>query len=534
MGNEPLSLPLPSAPYRGIEPFRFIDQPIFSGRADEVRKLVRLITIYRGIYFYGESGAGKSSVINAGLIPALRDEGFVAERVRVQPIAGQELVIERIALTNEGAPPFLPSRFAARADEKAPEPARVVLSVEEFIRLIEKTPMPQREDDIATSAAVPVLIFDQFEELITLFEEAPDSREKFNQAREIQCGVVEMLLGLLGDPNLSIKLVLSFREDYLAKVSRRLAAAPQLREQAFRLSFLPETALRKIIRGPFESASIPADHFTRRLSEPAFDALESSFKELSDTGTINLTEVQIACLALWENEEEEEAFLKEREHREAVRHLFGNYFDRALNRLEQKFRKPAITALTFLVTSSGTRNIVSEDDLLANVVRDDHLTEPEAREVLKALSRTTRLVFRQTRGDSAFYEISSEFLIPWITEKRQARERDAKLEKQREDEWRLKNERSVGLAARSNATAVDWCQNRKAKGNLLLKGVPLCQAAELLEKHPHLLTSEARDFIEASQARRRRGRLLWSAIAFVMFALSIWNIFLPGSQKEPR
>jgi len=533
MGNEPLSLPLPSAPYRGIEPFRFVDQPIFSGRTDEVRKLVRLITIYRGIYFYGESGAGKSSVINAGLIPALRDEGFVAERVRVQPIADQELVIERIALTNEGVPPFLPSSFAACADEKGPEPARVVLSVEEFIRCIEKTPIPQRQGGIANSAAVPVLIFDQFEELITLFEEAPDSREKFNQAREIQGGVVEMLFALLGDPNLSIKLVFSFREDYLAKVSRRLAAAPQLREQAFRLSFPPETALRNIIRGPFESGSIPPGHFTRRLSESAFDALESSFKELSDTGTINLTEVQIACLALWENEEEEKAFLKEREHREAVRHLFGNYFDRALNRLEQKFQKPAITALTFLVTSSGTRNIVSEDDLLGNVVRDDHLTEPEAREVLRALSRTTRLVFRQTRGDSAFYEISSEFLIPWITEKRQAREREVQLEKQREAEWRLKNERSVGLAARSNATAVDWSQNRKAKANLLLKGVPLCQAAELLEKHPHLLTSEAREFIEASQARRRRGRLLWSAIASVMLALSIWNIFLPGSQKEP-
>ena len=440
MGNEPPSLPLPSAPYRGIEPFRFVDQPIFSARTDEVRKLVRLITIYRGIFFYGESGAGKSSLINAGLISALRDEGFVAERVRVQPIAGQELVIERIALTDEGTPPFLPSRFAASADKKTPEPARVVLSVEEFVRCVGRPPMPQGQDGIATSGAVPVLIFDQFEELITLFEEAPDSREKFNQAREIQGRVVEMLLELLADPNLSIKLVLSFREDYLAKVSRRLAAAPQLGEQAFRLSFPPETVLRKIIRGPFESASIPAGHFTRRLSEPAFDALESSFRELSDTGTINLTEVQIACLALWENEEEEKAFLKEREPREAVRRLFGNYLDRALNRLEHKFRKPAITALTFLVTSSGTRNIVSEDDLLGNVVRDDHLTEPDAREVLKALSRTTRLVFRQTRGDSAFYEISSEFLIPWITEKRQTRERDAQLEKQREEQDRRERE----------------------------------------------------------------------------------------------
>src|SRR5438128_622421 len=300
MESETSALPLPSAPYRGIEPFRFIDQPIFSARNDEVRKLVRLITIYRGIFFYGESGAGKSSVINAGLIPALRDEGFVAERVRVQRIAGQELVIVRIALTDEGTPPFLPSKFAASADKNPPEPARVRRSVVE------------------------------------------------------------------------------------------------------------------IIRGPFESASIPADHFKRRLSEPALDALESAFRDLSDTGTINLTEVQIACLALWENEEEEKAFLNEREHREAVRRLFGNYLDRALNRLEHKFRKPAITALTFLVTSSGTRNIVSEDDLLGNLARDDHLTQQDAREVLKALSSTTRLVFRQTRGDSAFYEISSEFLIPWI------------------------------------------------------------------------------------------------------------------------
>src|SRR5947209_17297213 len=139
MGNEPPSLP--SAPYRGIEPFRFVDQPIFSARTYEVRNLVRLITIYRGIFFYGESGAGKSSLINAGLIPALRVEGFAPERVRVQPIAGQELVVERIAMTDEGTPPFLPSRFAASADKKTPEPARLVVSVEELVRCIGKAPM---------------------------------------------------------------------------------------------------------------------------------------------------------------------------------------------------------------------------------------------------------------------------------------------------------------------------------------------------------------------------------------------------------
>jgi hypothetical protein len=379
MGNETSTLPLPSAPYRGIEPFRFIDQPIFSARTGEVRKLVRLITIYRGIFFYGESGAGKSSLINAGLIPALRDEGFAPERVRVQPFAGEELVVECIALTEEGAPPFLPSRFAAPLANGAVGPTRIMLSIEEFAARIEEQ-RPTAENGIAESpSATPVLIFDQFEELVTLFEEAVESRDKFNQARIIQSRIVELLLKFLNDPELSLKLVFSFREDYLAKVSRCLADAPQLGEQAFRLSAPPEPALRKIIRGPFENPTIPAGHFKRRLSEPVCDALESAFKELSDSGTINLTEVQIACLALWESEGEEAAFLRERDRGEAVRRLFGNHLDAALNGLEPRFRKPAITALTYLVTSSGTRNIVSEEDLIGNLIRDEHLAQSDAR-----------------------------------------------------------------------------------------------------------------------------------------------------------
>ena len=53
MGNEASVLPLPSAPYRGIEPFRFIDQPIFSARTGEVRKLIRLINLSRHLFLRG-------------------------------------------------------------------------------------------------------------------------------------------------------------------------------------------------------------------------------------------------------------------------------------------------------------------------------------------------------------------------------------------------------------------------------------------------------------------------------------------------
>ena len=50
----------PAQPFRGIAPFRFIDQPIFFGRIAEAQRLLRLVTMFRGVLLYGDSGSGKS------------------------------------------------------------------------------------------------------------------------------------------------------------------------------------------------------------------------------------------------------------------------------------------------------------------------------------------------------------------------------------------------------------------------------------------------------------------------------------------
>jgi|SRR5271165_5969308 len=425
MPSTGISMPLPSAPYRGIEAFRFIDQSIYAARDEEIRKLIRLITIYRGILFYGDSGVGKSSLLNAGVIPALLKEGFRPERLRVQPIAGKELLLERISITDEGKPPFMPSSFAEPISDSEMERARVVWSLEAFADRIEELRETESCNGRTNFSGSLVLIFDQFEEIVTLIDEAPPNRERFNQARAVREQIVARLLALAGDENLPLKMIFSFREDYLAKILRFLAATPQLCDQAFRLAPLTEAVLPTIIRRPFDNPSIPPGHFNRRLSELTCAALESAFKKLSDTGSINLTEVQIACLSLWEDAAAENRFVEEKDHRDAVRRLFGNYLDRALDHLGQKLRTPAIAALTRLVTTSGTRNIVSEDDILSDLTREENVPESDARAALEALAGTTRLVFRQTRGDTAFYEITSEFLIPWIREKRQAREAEA-------------------------------------------------------------------------------------------------------------
>jgi len=65
-----------SNPYRGPRPFEIGEQKIFFGRDREVKDLLSLIIAHRVVLLYAQSGAGKTSLLNAGLIPLLIEEGF--------------------------------------------------------------------------------------------------------------------------------------------------------------------------------------------------------------------------------------------------------------------------------------------------------------------------------------------------------------------------------------------------------------------------------------------------------------------------
>jgi WD40 repeat protein len=65
------------SPYPGLAPFRTADAAMFFGRSDETEHLVQLLqpTLQRGpnrfVAIVGPSGSGKSSLLNAGLLPRL-------------------------------------------------------------------------------------------------------------------------------------------------------------------------------------------------------------------------------------------------------------------------------------------------------------------------------------------------------------------------------------------------------------------------------------------------------------------------------
>jgi hypothetical protein len=139
---------VPKLPYRGIESFRFCDKDIFFAREQETQELLRFVTMYRGVLLYGDSGSGKSSLINAGFLPTALEHKFIPHRLRVQPLGGKEIVLERIPTSADGSAPYLSSIF----DEDDSEPRRV-LSVTTF-----KTKLAQfRVNDLEERIALKLL-----------------------------------------------------------------------------------------------------------------------------------------------------------------------------------------------------------------------------------------------------------------------------------------------------------------------------------------------------------------------------------------
>jgi hypothetical protein len=75
-GGAPPPSGIPPCPYPGMVPFRAEDARFFYGREDEIRQMVRHLRTSNFLLVLGPSGSGKSSLVQAGFIPALRSSPY--------------------------------------------------------------------------------------------------------------------------------------------------------------------------------------------------------------------------------------------------------------------------------------------------------------------------------------------------------------------------------------------------------------------------------------------------------------------------
>jgi hypothetical protein len=430
---------MPDAPYRGIEPFRFIDQLLFAARDDETWELLSKVTLYRAMLLYGESGAGKSSLINAGLLPEALNDNYISNRLRVQPFVDREIRVERVIKQDGPSPTYLRSTFRpinTPNKDSASDSASFELSLDTFLQQlsdVQSRPEPRaREPEdfgdgliYESTACRPLLIFDQFEEFITLFEggqrsqQSPSSREELGR---LQQRILDVLVTLIRDTNLPLKMVFVFREDFLAKLNLLFEYCPELVDQAVRLVPPHVSALPKIIRQPFVNEEL-CSHFKAtgqsgsELTEEISNEIAADLRERSDNHLINLSELQIVCLLLWRSPEPERLYREKR-----AKGLLEDYAASVVGQFSPELQDKAVALLAEMLTGSNTRNIVSEADLKMTG-KAELMTEPEVDAMLDKLCQN-QIVRRERHRELYFYELASEYLVSWINERATQREVD--------------------------------------------------------------------------------------------------------------
>ena len=251
----------PGCPYLGLMPFQERDARVYYGRDELVAGLVQRLTERldrAGILLVaGESGAGKSSLLRAGLIPRLAagalgpgSDRWPRRVIRPTDNPLRELAIQLADVAHADADSVYRSLLAA--------PAEAPMLVELAVRTASGRGAhaePGRPPDSAAAAAPRlVLIVDQFEELFTAADDAEADRlerEGFITALHAAAS------GLAGPRQLPPALViLAVRADFLG----RLIAYPPLKAALdagpFTVGPMSEAELRLAMTGPAAEADL--------------------------------------------------------------------------------------------------------------------------------------------------------------------------------------------------------------------------------------------------------------------------------------
>lgn len=231
---EPIRTPFP-----GLRPFQVDEYPLFFGRERQVDALITRLQRSRFLAVVGTSGSGKSSLIRAGLIPALRggmmiEAGYgwriAALRPSSDPIGNLAAeLVKKDVLSEAGA--GLPEHEAEAAIEATLRSGSLgIVNVAQQARFSEHQEL--------------LIVVDQFEELFRF--RAAHEGSSIDEASAF----VKLLLEAAQQRALSIYIVLAMRSDFLGDCAQFQGLPEAINDGQYLIPRMTRDELRLAVSGP--------------------------------------------------------------------------------------------------------------------------------------------------------------------------------------------------------------------------------------------------------------------------------------------
>ena len=447
-------------PYRGLRMFEEDDADLFFGRSADVSRLLERLEARRFLAVAGPSGSGKSSLVRAGLVPALRRGALPgSDTWQVRVFRPGTVPLKALA------------RELVQLEPELDEEAIVEQLLDDEDTLHHLVEAVGRDDPQVSRL---VLVVDQLEEVFSLCEDEAQ-RHAFLAA----------LVAASTTPQGDTMVIVTLRADYYP----RLAEHPRLADLASAAQFLvapmDEVGLADAIEGPARAVGLRVE-----------DGLtETILRDLARRpGSLPL--LGHCLLELWERRADGTLTLAAYLAAGGVSSALAQRADAVYLGLSVDQQAVARQVLLRL-TQPGE----GADDTRRRVAFSELLTDLAQRERVEGVvARLTEARLLTTGGpptEERWVEVSHEALI---------------REWPRLHRWVEDDRAGLRIHRRLTAAATEWERLDRDEG-ALYRGAQLAEAAGWAERHPGFANPVERAFLEGSlaaedaQRRHRRHRL---------------------------
>ncbi len=410
----------PENPWLGLFSYSEETRAYFHGRDEEAAELSRRVQRKLLTVLFGQSGLGKTSLLRAGLVPRLRTESFCPVYVRVDYAPDSPAPSEQI------------KQAILRATAEAGHWTRPGSAIEgeslwEFLH--------HREDllrDRDGNTLMPLLIFDQFEEIFTLGQADDAGRLRAHQFLEQLADLIEnrpprALEARLEQDDSAMqqfdfaradyRVLIALREDYLAHLESVKDIMPSITQNRMRLARMNGAqALSAVVK--------PGGKLVSQ------EVAESIVRFVAGGSELGNAEIEPSLLSLVCRE-----LNTVRQHqgrREISADLLAGSRDTILSEFYER---------SLADQPAGVRRVV-EDDLLTESGYRESLAEERVRKALAAAGATSdalatlvnrRLLRIEERLDMRRVELTHDVLCAVVLPSRNSRrEREAREEAERQ------------------------------------------------------------------------------------------------------